>query len=34
MVQGPLLLVILVVAVVFIVYMTARVKLHAFLVLP
>ncbi len=33
MVQGPMLLVILIIAIVFIVYMTARIKLHAFLVL-
>ena len=33
MVQGPMLLVILVVAIVFIIYMTAKVNLHAFLVL-
>ena len=33
MVQGPMLLVILVVAIVFIIYMTAKVNMHAFLVL-
>ncbi|MGP3778587.1 GntP family permease [Halanaerobium saccharolyticum] len=33
MVQGPMLLVILVAAIIFIIYMTARVNLHAFLVL-
>ncbi|MFP4199625.1 MAG: hypothetical protein ACLFSO_08560 [Halanaerobium sp.] len=33
MVQGPMLLIILIVAIAFIIYMTAKVNLHAFLVL-